>query len=205
MQNYSYSIFSILAIAIHLIINFKLLFGRGNNGAHVKCYRGFLLGTLAYYIFDGAWGIFAGLGWTRLLYIDTIFFFLSLPVFVFMWCRFVMVYLDFGKLTSRILSWSGYALLAFNIVMLTANFFNGCVFYFDENGTYLLGNKRYLAFALLIAFILMIAGAAFRKAFYSNDPAVRRRNMMVLLFSVTIAVANLLHPSNPRYHQSYSH
>ena len=192
MQNYSYSIFSILAIAIHLIIHFNPLIGRGIVTERGRRYRGYLFGVLFYYLTDAAWGILAGLDWTRLLYADTIFFFLSLPVFVFMWCRFVIVYLDFGKLSTRILNWSGYALLAFNIVILAVNCFNGCVFYFDEKGTYLFGDQRYLTFALLIAFILLIAAAVFRKAFYSRDPAVRRRNMTVFLFSVTIAVANLL-------------
>jgi signal transduction histidine kinase len=192
MQGYSYSIFSLLAIAIHLIINFKPLTGRGIVTERGRRYRGFLFGVLFYYLADGAWGVFAGLDWTRILYADTILYFLSLPVFVFMWCRFVIVYLDFDKRASRLFSWFGYALLVFNIVMLTANCFNGCIFYFDENGKYLFGNQRYLTFTLLIAFIMLIAGAAFANALNARDPAVRRRNMMILLFSVTIAVANLL-------------
>ena len=191
MQGYSYSIFSLVAIAIHLIINYNFLIGRGIVSERGKRYRGFLFGVLFYYVSDGAWGILAGLDWTRLLYLDTILFFFSLPVFVFMWCRFVIAYLGLGKRTSMILSWSGYALLAFNIVMLTANCFNGCFFSFDEQGTYLFGDKRYLAFSLLIAFIVLIAVFVFAKALGSRD-SDRRRNMMVLLFSVTIAVANLL-------------
>lgn len=81
MQGYSYSVFSLTAIAIHLIMNFKLLIGRGETSERGRCYRNFLLGILAYYIFDGAWGIIAGLGWTGLLYFETIFFFLSLVAF----------------------------------------------------------------------------------------------------------------------------
>ena len=192
MQGYSYSVFSLAAIAIHLIIRFTPLIGRGIVTERGRRYRGFLFGVLFYYLTDAAWGMFAGLNWTKCLYADTILFFLSLPVFIFMWCRFVQVYLDFGKRTSLILNSSGYALLAFNIVMLAANFFNGCFFSIDENGKYLFGEYRYLAFALLIAFTLLIAAFAFRKAFLSREPAVRRRNMMVLLFSVTISVANLL-------------
>ena len=96
MQGYSYSVFSSVAIAIHLIINYNLLIGKGEVSKRASRYRGFLLGTLAYYISDAAWGIFAGLGWTRILYADTIFFFLSLVAFVFMWSRFVITYLDFG-------------------------------------------------------------------------------------------------------------
>ena len=67
MQGYSYSVFSIAAIVIHLIINFKYLIGKGEVSARATRYRGFLFGTLAYYISDAAWGIFAGLGWTKIL------------------------------------------------------------------------------------------------------------------------------------------
>ena len=110
MQGYSYSVFSLTAIAIHLIINFKLLFGHGETSKRGRCYRGFLLGILSYYIFDGAWGILAGLGWTRGLYVDTIFFFLSLVAFFFMWGRFINSYLDFDRRSALVLSCCGYAL-----------------------------------------------------------------------------------------------
>ena len=42
MQDYTYSVFSIVAIAIHLIINFNLLLGRGIATARGVRYRGFL-------------------------------------------------------------------------------------------------------------------------------------------------------------------
>lgn len=54
MQDYSYSVFSLAATVIHLIINFKLLIGRGEDTSRGRSYRNFLLGTLAYYVFDGA-------------------------------------------------------------------------------------------------------------------------------------------------------
>ena len=191
MQGYTYSVFSIVAIVIHLMINFNFLTGRGLSTERGWRYRGFLMGVLFYYVADGAWGIFAGLGWTRALYVDTVLFFLSMPVFVFMWCRFVIAYLGLGKRTSQILVWSGYALLAFNVVMLALNVFNGCIFSFDEHGKYLFGDKRYLAFALLIAFNVLTAVAVSLKSLRSRD-ADRRRTMMVFLFSVALAVAIVL-------------
>ena len=191
MQGYTYSIFSIVAIAIHLIINFKFLIGHEIVTERGRRYRGFLTGVLFYYLADGAWGILAGLGWTRLLYVDTLFFFLSLPVFVFMWCRFIISYLGLGRRTSQILTWSGYGLLAFTIVMLTANAFNGCIFSFDENGKYLFGDKRYLTFVLLIAFNVLTMISVWLKTLGSQD-AARRRSMMVLMFCTTIAVSIVL-------------
>ena len=191
MQGYSYSVFSLAAIVIHLIINFDLLLGKKALNARGKRYRGFLWGTLTYYITDAAWGIVAGLGWTAMLYVDTIFFFLSMVAFVFMWSRFVVVYLYLGKWQARILSWFGYAIWAFNFVALAVNPFNNCVFHIDAQGSYETGCIRDPAFYLLIAFNVLMAVFVFAKLIGSRD-AVRRRSMMAFLFCVTIATALVL-------------
>ena len=191
MQGYAYSVFSIAAIAIHLIFNFNLLVGRGKVTANAARYRGFLVGVLAYYVSDAAWGILAGLGWLRPLYVETVFFFLSLVAFVFMWSRFAVKYLDFGKLETRVLSWFGYALLLFNVVALAANPFNGCMYHIDANGTYQTGCMRDVAFCLLVAFTILTAFFSVVKAIESQG-TVRRRSMMVFLFCATIAVAIVL-------------
>ena len=191
MQGYTYSVFSLAAIVIHLIINFDLLIGRKTATARGICYRGFLLGTLTYYIFDAAWGILAGLEWTRLLYLDTVFFFLSLVAFVFMWCRFVVVYLNLDKWPTRILSWYGYALWAVNLGALAVNPFTNCFFHIDEQGVYQTGRMRDPAFYLLVVYTLLIALFVFIKARGSRD-AARRRSMMIFMSSITMAAANVL-------------
>ena len=48
MQGYAYSVFLIAAIAIHLILNFNLLLGRGVKTVRGTRYRGFLAGVLFY-------------------------------------------------------------------------------------------------------------------------------------------------------------
>lgn len=191
MQNYTYSIFSILAIAIHFIINFNLLAKRRTVAEYGLHYRNFLNAVLAYYLSDAAWGVIAGFGWTRALYVDTIFFFLSLPVFCFMWCRFVLSYLSLGPRTRRVLLGYGYALLAVNVALLVANAFNNCIFYFDANGTYLFGSLRYLPLELLFAYYVIISVAVFAKALREHD-SVRRRGMIVFLFGVLVAAAIIL-------------
>ena len=191
MQGYTYSVFSIVAIAIHLIINFNLLMGRGRHTEYGARYRGFLLGVLFYYVSDAAWGVFAGLRWMGLWYIDTVLFFLSLVAFVCEWCRFVIVYLDLGKWQKRILAWSGYSILAANVALLAANGFTDCIFYFDEQGSYAIGPMRDPIVALLVAFNVLTAGFVLAKVFGSRD-VVRRRSVMVFLFCVVIAVAIVL-------------
>ena len=188
MQGYSYSVFSLAAIAVHLIINFNLFREKDITAERDRRYCGFLMGTLAYYVFDAAWGIFAGLGWTVFLYIDTILFFLGLAVFAFMWCRFVVAYLGFSRWTAGVLVGSGCALLAVNIVMLTANIFNQCIFYFDQQGTYLLGPQRYLLFFILIAFNILMAIFVFARVLGSRD-SVRSRNMMIFVHCLTMTAS----------------
>ena len=191
MQGYLYSVFSGAAVLIHLIINFNLLRGRNLLTVRGSRYRGFLFGILSYYIADSVWGLLAGLGWTRLLYIDTIFFFLSMVVFVLMWGYFVEAYLELGKWQEWIISLSGLALLAINIELLTANIFNHCMFYFDVQGHYFLGNRRFLAFVLLVAFIVLLSVIVFMKAVASRG-SVRRRCMMVFMFCATITISLIL-------------
>ena len=89
MQNYTYSVFSMVALVLHLIFNRNLLFGPRIETAHGKRYRLFLVGVLAYYVTDAMWGVFAGLRWLVPWYVDTLFFFLSLVAFVFLWGKFV--------------------------------------------------------------------------------------------------------------------
>ncbi|MBR4654281.1 MAG: response regulator [Kiritimatiellae bacterium] len=180
MQGYAYSMFSSMAVVIHLILNFKLLMGKGTAAVYGARYRAFLFGILAYYLSDAAWGILAGLGWTTALYVDTIIYFLSLVAFVFTWCLFVVAYLSLEKWAARTISWCGYGLLAFNVVALVVNLFNDCFFYFDAQGTYLTGPMRNLSFCLLLAFNLLSAVFAFVKAYHSQDSA-RWRNLTVAL------------------------
>ena len=191
MQGYGYSIFSAVAIVIHLMINFDLIFGRSHITAHGAIYRRFLIGLLVYYITDAAWGVFAGLGCTSLLYVDTVLFFLSLAVFAMFLGHFVAEYISLGKWASRLLRWSGYAILATNVLFLVANVFNGCVFYFDDQGKYLCGPIRDPLFYLLIVFNSLISIVVFVKTVCIRDSA-HSRIMMVLVLCLTLTVSLIL-------------
>ena len=161
MQNFTYYVLSIVAIAVYLIINYEQLSRKGEISERAARYRMFLLSILFYYLSDAAWGIFAGLKWMRAWYVDTIFFFLSLAYFVYAWSRFVIVYLHFDKIAQRFLYGCGCALLAVNVALLAANPFCDCVYYFDAQGTYVLGGMRDVLFALLIAYSALISAFIF--------------------------------------------
>ena len=191
MQGFSYSTFSLAAIAIHLLLNFNLLVGRGSITVHAARYRAFLLAVLSYYVTDGLWGILAGLGWTGALYADTVFFFLSLVSFVLLWSRFAVAYLEISGWPARILAWSGMGLLALNVAALAANPFTHCFFWIDAEGVYRTGWARDPAFYLLVAFMVLLAGIIYAKPPVGRD-AIRRRGRMVALFCLLQAASNLL-------------
>ena len=201
MQGYMYSVIAFVAIAIHLIINIDLLTARKVITTEGVCYRNFLLGILAYYMIDAGWGVFAGLGWTRVLYVDTAFYYVAIAVSVLTWCKFVIVYLDYGGWPARALAWFGYALLTLYIGLLAANIFNNCIFHFDAKGAYVAGPLRLVLFYPPVALNVLMAIVAFVKAIRSRDSA-RRRNMVVFLFCLTMAMAivfQILWPLWPYY------
>lgn len=78
MQDYIYSVIAFLAMVIHLIINFDMLPGRKvSNARGAREYRFFLAGVFIYYIVDAGWGVWAGLGWIGVLYVDTMLYYLG--------------------------------------------------------------------------------------------------------------------------------
>ena len=158
MQDYIYSVIAFLAMVIHLIINADMLPGRKASSMHaMREYRIFLAGMFAYYITDAAWGVLAGLGWTKLLYLDTSVYYIAIAASVLALCHFVIAYLGVKGVAARMFFWSGYALLALYFVLVAANFFNSCLFLFDERGKYHEGPLRLLLFYPLVAFIIFIA------------------------------------------------
>jgi len=192
MQDYIYSVIAFLAMVIHLIINFDMLPGRKVSSMHaVRTYRVFLAGVFAYYLTDAAWGVLAGLGWTKLLYVDTAVYYIAIAVSVLTLSHFVIAYLGVKGLVARMLFWFGYALLALYFVLVAANIFNNCLFYFDAQGAYHAGPLRLLLFDPLVPFIVLVAFFSFERAIRSQD-AVRRRNIVVFLFCLTMAVAIVL-------------
>ena len=192
MQDYIYSVIAFLAMAIHLIINTGTIGSvQMINARGAREYRRFLWGVFAYYITDACWGVLAGLGWTRLLYVDTMLYFIALAVSVLTWCHFAIAYLDLGKWTARTLLGFGYALLSLYVVLLIANLFTDCVFYFDAEGHYVAGTVRALLFYPLAALNVPMAIFALSKSL-GSDGRPRRRFLVVFLFCLTMVAAVIL-------------
>ncbi len=191
MPDFIYSMIPLLAIVIHLIINFDMLPGRKKvTSFHcAREYRDFLGALLYFYVTDALWGIFAGLGWTKVLYLDTASFYIAIAVSVLMMCHFINACLGIRGWRAKILTWFGYALLGLYVVLLIANVFNSRLFFFDLEGKYVAGLIRQLLFYPLVAASVLMAANAFVKAIVNQDATMRKRYIVVSVFCLTLAVA----------------
>lgn len=200
---YYYSIVSALAMGIHLIIHWKQLFdwrGATHRTAAVE-YRIFLIALALFFPCDFLWGVFAELKWIRALYCDTVCFFVVLAICVHTWTRFAVTYLEMDGWPRRTLLWARYAMLAIFLISLVANHFTGSFFRMDASNVYRTGPLRDFILIMLIAFNVLSSALTLRKVLTTKH-ALRRRNVMVFVFCLTIVATILIqfwHPLLPFY------
>ena len=195
---YIYAVISGIALAVHLIINWRQLVGWRNAKlrAWEREFRRFLVCLSLYFVSDVLWGVFAELKLPSILYADTALYFLAMAMTACAWTRYVVEYLEMGGRSRMCLLWLGRGLLVAFIATLIANHFTGCCFSVDANGEYLTAPLRHLMLAALIVFNSVGSGLTVAKLLRTKG-AVRRRNIMVFVFGVAMIVAILLQFKNP--------
>ena len=195
---YFYSIVSGIALCVHLIINWRQLIGRHNpkSRAWVPEFRPFLICLSLFFVSDVLWGVLAELKCSRLLYADTIFYFLALALTVCAWTRYVVAYLDMAGRMRTCMLWAGHGLLAIFVAVMILNGFTNCCFYVNAQGEYVTAYLRHLMLILLVAFNAFSSWLTLAKMKHSEG-VVRRHNKMVLAFGITMMVAIILQFMNP--------
>ena len=137
-------------------------------------------------------GILAGLGWTRVLYVDTMLYYIAIALSVLLWCRAVIAFIDLRKWVALLLRWFGYGLMGMYIVLLAVNLSNGCLFGFDDAGNYNTGPLRLILFYPLIALNVVMAFLVLVTSLLCHDHSTRRKNLVVFMFCLAMAVAIIL-------------
>ncbi|MCR4807329.1 MAG: GGDEF domain-containing protein [Lachnospiraceae bacterium] len=157
-----YASFGMLALILHLIINHDALVRRkeGESKPAVR-YRHFLIAVLVYYLSDILWGFFAQSRVVILEYADTMVYFISMSLSVFLWTRYVVAYIDRKGRKSASLLYAGCGIFAFVLLHLLINFFNSCIFSFDKEGNYTPGSARYIIFIVLFLLHLVLTVYSF--------------------------------------------
>ena len=141
-----YASFGLLSIVIHIIINYEILkIPKSSDGVVKRRYRSFLLGVLFYYVSDVLWGFLYDTKNVPLVYADTVLYFATMGLSLFLWMRFIDSYTNNKTFWSKILTFSGWMIFCFQIVMLGVNVFTSYMFYFDKDGIYVPMPGRYIA------------------------------------------------------------
>ncbi len=154
-----YSSFGILALIIHIIINIRDMKKCSDEEIRVvdTRYRQFLIGLIFYYTADIFWGFFYGRRMIILAYIDTALFFATMGLTVFFWMRYIVAFLNDDNICTRIITYSGAGIFAFQILALILNIFTPVVYRFDEKLDYVPGKARYIMLFLQVLLFSVVA------------------------------------------------
>lgn len=186
----TYSIIGLLAIAIHLIINYEVFWQKNKEDVSSVdlSYRYFLLSVFAYYVTDALWGVFNGMQAVKLLYADTVLYFVAMAALVLLWTQYVIVYLEEKSVFGTFLLHAGRVIFIFQMAGLFVNLFRPVFFTVNEAGVYQAGAGRYVALVLQVLMFLLTSAQTLHIAGKTTG-AARRRFRAVGFFGIIMIVA----------------
>ena len=199
----TYSSAGLLALIIHLVINYDVLWNRSGKELvpAVLSYRRYLNAAAVYYISDILWGIPYERQLISLCFADTAVYFAAMAFTILFWTRYVVEYLNERNRFTGILTALGALIFGFQMVVMVFNFFFPVLFWFDENLLYHAGPARYLTLIMQILMFVMTALYAISTSVRNKD-AMGLRYRTIGLFSAAMAgfaLAQSFFPLLPMY------
>lgn len=199
----NYSAIGMLSIFVHLIINFDYMkqHTRGTLTEAEFRYRQFLFAVMYFYFSDIFRGVLYEAGLSKLAFIDTTLYFLTMAASVFYWTHFVVTYLNRENLFKRFLLYGGWLIILTQVLTLVINFFKPISYYFDDNNIYHPLICRHLALVAQIMLFVLSSVYALYVALHS-DGFERKRHRTVAFsgFIMTFFVLlEIFYPLTPFY------
>lgn len=192
MHNGYYSAIGFIAIVVHLIINYETLFIKSRERSRDKTfYRRFLIAVLFYYVTDLLWGILHNTDFIRLLYIDTMLYYIAMALSVVLWCRYVSNYLKLNDTFGKILNAFGIAFFAADIILLVANCFWPVLFWIENSGTYISTHMRYVALSIQVVLFFSVACKSAYEA-HKKEIVIKGRYLAMAIYGLEMMVAIFL-------------
>jgi len=189
MQSFYYSAIGVLAIVVHVIINYEMFSKpKGQDRVTEQYFHVYLLTVLLYYITDALWGIFDYFGKTKFLYIDTVAYYIAMGLSVIFCCRYIISFLDLNKILKGILNAFGPLFFLAEIAALIINAFTPIFFYFDAEGIYHAETFRHIA---LFVQIIMYAGITLISLIVAikGKGNSTKRNITIFIFGSVMTAA----------------
>lgn len=189
----NYSGTAILALLVHIIINYDVLrnahYRAGTPAANA--YRGFIFGVMMFYLSDALWGLLYDTRINALVFGDTVLYFFAMAVSVFVWTRYVIRYLNLKNRFVSVLSAMGWIFLGLIALMQVLNLFVPLMFWFDEAGEYHPEKLRYLAFAFQIIMFMVTAAYVLVRSGQAES-GVRSRYLAIGIYGIAMTVMVIL-------------
>lgn len=202
-----YASIGILALLIHVIINYDVLVKTKSKflTSSQRAYKTFLYSVSAYYITDIIWEPLYSLHFINTIFIETTIYFIVMGLSVLFWTQYVTSYINEKSRFMTIFKYVGRFFFISQIVILIVNFFCPIAFWFDKDGTYQTGAARILN--LCFQFILFLI-TTIRMLFVSvkTHGNAKQRHLAIGFFGIAMAVFVVLQsifPLMPFYSIGY--
>lgn len=198
MQDYIYSTIGLIAIVIQLIINFNTMTKpvAASDVLAEKHYKRLMIAIFCYYITDALWGLFAGLKWTSVLFIDTTIYYVAMSSAIVCFYHYCVSYLNMKGHFATFFKMAGNVFFILENVFLLLNFFVPCFFWFDESGAYIAGTVRYVALWVQVGLFALSSLVTGFMALRSSS-VTRKRHFAIFFFSLTMLVAIIFQEKYP--------
>lgn len=199
MQDYVYSVIGLIAIAIHLIINWRVMFLPETNSGSQKAagkYRFLMLAIFSYYVTDAFWGIFAGLNWILALFVDTTIYYIAMSLAILCFYRYIVEYLRMKGWRASTFIYFGFGFFILENIFLIINFFYPCFFWFDANDAYVAGPVRYTALWVQVAMFAYSSIITGIEA-YKSKGSEKKCHFAIFLFSLIMLLAIIFQEKYP--------
>ncbi|MCQ2522668.1 MAG: GGDEF domain-containing protein [Lachnospiraceae bacterium] len=196
-----YSAIGMIAIVLHLIMNHDFIKKDKCENAVNKSYRRFVLASLMYFITDALWGILDSLKMPKLLYVDTILYYISMALTIAFLCGYVIRYLHLRSGLGKFIKLFGHIFVALEVVLLIINHFVHIFFWINPDGTYQAYIYRYIALYMQVFLCLLLSiqtGIVMSK----TTIGMRKRHFTIFFFCTAMGAAivlQILYPLLPIY------
>lgn len=185
-----YSIVGMAGLIICSIINFEIIFlnKRDKERKVAKIYRYFIYSIMLFFTADAFWGILYDAKLITLVFLDTDLYFIAMALSVFLWTRFVSVYLEEKAALKNLFVISGLVFLVFALFTIIINFFIPMLFMFDEDGVYHAKELRYLLLVVQVFMFVVTSVHTFVMA-HKTKGTTKNRYAAIGVFGIIMGFA----------------
>ena len=208
----SYSIISLLALILNLIINrepLSKLKSRSDIAQDERKsaarYGYFLFTSNLYFVADIAWGLLYEHHYIEklfpALYIDCVLYFLLMFLTMLTWMRYIVAYLDKRGRRTKALLYAVWTMFTLALIYLIINYFYPFIFSFNEQHEYITEPGRHIAFIIQIALYVVTSSYMLYIAHKSKSgEKIRYRAVgLTCLVMELFLILQILDPDYPSY------